>query len=148
MRTKPAWWYRQSGVVPVRVSPEGPEVLVVTSRRKKRWIVPKGIVEPDLSPAASAAKEAWEEAGVRGRVLGAALGAYEYEKWGGTCTVEVFLMRVDEVAGVWPEADRSRQWLTVEGAAGVLREPELAALVRRVPDALAAWGRAERGETG
>ena len=137
MPTKPEWFYRQSGAICVREFSEGVEVLLVTSRRRKRWIVPKGIVERELTPAESAAKEAWEEAGVRGDLLPRPLGTYRYEKWGGTCTVEVFFLRVEEVADRWPESDRRRRWFLVGDAAEKLREPDLAEFVRRIPDFLA-----------
>ena len=61
---KPASWYRQSGVVAVRTRDGKPQVLLVTSFGGKRWVLPKGIVEKGYSPSRSAAKEAWEEAGV------------------------------------------------------------------------------------
>jgi phosphohistidine phosphatase len=75
------------------------------------------VVEPDLSPAASAAKEALEEAGVRGPIEDEPLGTYQYRKWGGTCTVQVFAMEVEEEVADWPEAGmRRRAWLTVDDA--------------------------------
>ena len=62
----PAWMYRQSAVIPYRKRPNGLEVLLVTSRKGTRWVLPKGVVEPGMTPAASAAREALEEAGIRG----------------------------------------------------------------------------------
>jgi 8-oxo-dGTP pyrophosphatase MutT (NUDIX family) len=110
----PEWMYRQSAVVPYRQGQDGLEVLLVTSRKGTRWVLPKGVVEPELSPAASAAKEALEEAGVRGAIDDAPLGTYEYRKWGGTCTVQVFAMEVEEEVADWAEAGtRRRAWLTV-----------------------------------
>jgi phosphohistidine phosphatase len=64
----PDWIYRQSAVIAYRRRPRGVEVLLITSRKGTRWVLPKGVVEPGLSPATSAAKEALEEAGVRGTV--------------------------------------------------------------------------------
>ena len=58
--------------------------LLVTSRKGTRRVLPKGVVEPDLSPAASAAKEALEEAGICGPIDHEPLGTYQYRKWGGT----------------------------------------------------------------
>lgn len=55
---KPEWFYRQSGVIPYRWQQEELQVLLITNRRNRRWVIPKGIVEPELSPAASAVKEA------------------------------------------------------------------------------------------
>jgi len=113
----PEWMFRQSAVIPYRRGPGGFEMLLVTSRKGRRWGLPKGVVEPDLSPAASAAKEALEEAGVRGPIDDEPLGTYQYRKWRGTCTVEVFAMAVEEEMADWPEAAmRRREWLTIDEA--------------------------------
>jgi 8-oxo-dGTP pyrophosphatase MutT (NUDIX family) len=120
-------------VVAVRVRSGAPQVLLVTSAGGKRWVIPKGIVEKGHSPARSAAKEAWEEAGVTGRVGRRALGRYAYEKWQGVCRVLVYRLDVDRVHRVWPEGHvRRRAWLAPERAAARLREPALAALVLRL----------------
>lgn len=108
------------------------EVLLVTSRNGKRWVIPKGIVDPGLSAAASACKEAEEEAGIRGVIGGEALGSYQYDKWGGRCTVEVFLLSRVETLPVWPEAQlRQRRWFGAADAAAAVREPRLRELIER-----------------
>jgi len=113
----PEWMYRQSAVIPYRRGPSGLQVLLVTSRKGTRWVLPKGVVEPNLSPATSAAKEALEEAGVRGPIDDEPLGTYQYRKWRGTCTVQVFAMAVEEEMADWPEAGvRTRAWLTIGDA--------------------------------
>lgn len=134
METKPDYYYRQSAVIPYRQGPSGLEVLLITSRKQRHWIIPKGIVEQDLDAAESAAKEAFEEAGIAGRVLPDPIGSYAYEKWGGTCRVEVYAMRVDEVLESWPEAFRTRQWVSLAVAAARLEEPALADLLARLPE--------------
>jgi 8-oxo-dGTP pyrophosphatase MutT (NUDIX family) len=109
--------YRQSAVIPYRQGQEGLEVLLVTSRKGTRWVLPKGAVEPGLSPTASAANEALEEAGVRGAIGAEPLGTYQYRKWGGTCAVQVFALAVEEEEADWPEADtRRRAWLAIDEA--------------------------------
>ena len=129
--TRPPWFYQQSAAIPVRLRAGVVEVLLVTSHSGKRWVVPKGIVEADLSPAESAAKEAWEEAGVLGRVRPEPVGSYQYQKWGGTCTVEVFVLDVESPADTWPEQElRQRRWFDVNEAAGTVREEGLAAMIR------------------
>ena len=70
----------QSGAIPYAWAGDEPTYLLITSRRTGRWIFPKGMVEDDMTPAGSAAKEAWEEAGVRGKVGEEALGIYRTEK--------------------------------------------------------------------
>ena len=124
--------YRQSSVLPFRVSGGGMEILLITSVRKKRWIIPKGIVEPNLSPAASAAKEALEEAGCEGEVLPVRIGRYTYRKWGGVCRVEVFPMRVERLLDTWPEAaERDRAWLPASDAVERIKPKQLKSIVQK-----------------
>jgi len=127
---KPDSWYRQSGVVAVRVRDGAPQVLLVTSAGGKRWVIPKGIVEVDHSPASSAAKEAWEEAGVTGKISRRMIGRYSYEKWSGVCTVLVYRLDVDEIHRTWPEAHvRRRKWLRPAAAAARVGDPVLAQII-------------------
>ena len=136
----PDWIYRQSAILPFRLAASAPqgralEVLLISTRNGKRWTLPKGIVEPGMSAAASAMKEAWEEAGVRGPVGRDALGAYSRDKWGGSCRVEVFPMRVEEAADSWPEEGfRKRLWLSPEEAAARLPAPVLGEILAALPD--------------
>lgn len=128
MQTKPAWWYRQSGVVAYRRNTETAEleVLLITSKKRKRWIIPKGIIDPGLSPSESALKEAFEEAGIRGKIDDRAIGEYTREKWGGTCVIQVFLLEVTELCETWPEESvREREWVSVQEAIRRIEEPQL-----------------------
>ena len=134
MTTKrPPHFYVQSGVIALREEGGELKVLLVTSRKNTRWVVPKGIVEDGLSPARSAMKEAWEEGGIKGRVDEGPVGAYSYEKWGGTCHVEVFCCHVDSIEEDWPEKGvRRRRWLSPDKAADEVREEALTKLIRKV----------------
>ena len=144
-RRKPDSWYRQSGVVPLRLRGGRPRVLLVTSNGGARWIVPKGIVEEGLSPARSAAKEAWEEAGVKGILSRRMIGRYETAKWGGVCTVRVYLLAVTEVARTWPEDHvRRRRWLSPERAAALVAEPKLKELILAAGASVAGYGAGRR----
>lgn len=111
MQNKPLYYYSQSGVIPYVRKNGRPMVMLITTRKKKKWTLPKGIIEPGYSPTASAAKEAFEEAGVRGKIYGQRFDYFEYYKWGGTCTVDVFLMEVDEMLEQWPEKDDRQRTL-------------------------------------
>jgi 8-oxo-dGTP pyrophosphatase MutT (NUDIX family) len=113
----------------------GVEVLLITSRETRRWIIPKGWGKAEEAPAVSAAREAFEETGVRGDVAVAALGLYRYEKqlksgrseW---VTVEVYALEVAREHKSWPEKDeREKMWVAPEIAAGLVDEPELQALI-------------------
>lgn len=130
---KEDYFYIQSGVIPYRVIDGDFEVLLITSSSGRRWGIPKGIVEPHLTPAASAEKEALEEAGIEGTVHTTAMGTYERPKWGGICTVEVFLMDVDRMLEEWPEDYRERTWLTIADAVARIEEKALQKLLRRAP---------------
>ncbi len=133
-RQVPEHFYMQSAVIPYRARGEGVEVLMITSRKRKRWVLPKGVKELDLSPQDSAAKEAFEEAGIEGLVSEAPIGSYQYDKWGGTCTVEVFAMNVRKVLDEWEESYRDREWVSLEEAIARVSEPQLKRILRRLPD--------------
>lgn len=126
---------QQYGALPWRQA-QGFEILLITSRETRRWVIPKGWPMPGHSAAESAAQEAYEEAGVRGEMAAPAIGHYGYRKRlrGGakkSFRVEVFAMEVTEVLDLWPEAhQRTRQWLSPVEAAAHVDEPELAALIR------------------
>lgn len=125
--------FNQSGVVPYRLAGPKLEVLLITSRRRKRWIIPKGIVEPDLSPAESAAKEALEEAGVTGILHPDEIGEYAYEKWGGVCRVKVFLLQVTRVLDAWEESFlRDRRWWPLADAIELIEERDLQNILRSI----------------
>lgn len=129
---------RQSAAIPFRRRGGRLEVLLITSMSRGAWIVPKGLVESDLSDADSAAKEAEEEAGVRGRVGHKAVGSYEYQKWGGTCVVRVFDLEVEAELDDWPERrDRRRRWTRVDEAAEAVENKRLRKMIQQLPDRVA-----------
>ena len=137
-RDRPAYYYTQSSVIPYRVRDGNTEILVVASSKKKHLVIPKGIQEPGLSPQASAAKEALEEAGVEGEVADAAIGSYCYEKWGATCSVSVYPMKVTRMVAdaEWEERHRGRQWLGLKKAARLLKQRQLAPLLKKLEASL------------
>lgn len=127
----------RSGVIPYRFNNEIIEILLITSRTNQRWIIPKGEIEPYLDAAESAAKEAWEEAGVIGELDKHLRGTYYYEKRGYPCQVQVFLLRVTEVLEDWLEASfRDRQWMSLEDAIASVREPGLKEILQDLPTLL------------
>ena len=130
----PAWMYRQSAVLPYRGHGGDLEVLLITSRGGKHWILPKGIVEPGWTAAESAAKEALEEAGVVGDIAESPLDSYRYRKWGGTCEVEVFPFRVWAQMDDWAESGmRRRRWLSLSKALRRVEDDQLRGIIARLP---------------
>lgn len=111
------------------------QILLITSRRTKRWIVPKGWPMEGKTPAASAGIEAWEEAGVRGTPSDTALGVYTYGKNMGDadelpCVVLLYPMLVKSLAKKFPESgERRRRWVSRKKAAKLVAEDDLARLI-------------------
>lgn len=114
----------------------GIEVMLITSRETRRWVIPKGWPITGLDPGASAAQEALEEAGITGDVWAEPIGAYDYDKRlkNGRLQpveVEVFPLAVGEERDAWPEkGQRERRWFAAVEAADLVAEPRLAELIR------------------
>ena len=117
------------------------EVLLVTSRGTGRWIVPKGWPMPGRSLADAAAQEAWEEAGVRGRVSQAEIGRYHYDKeqergFAVPIEVRVFPLYVDDLDDRFPErGERKRRWFPPHEAAQLVAEAGLKRILQGLPGA-------------
>jgi 8-oxo-dGTP pyrophosphatase MutT (NUDIX family) len=123
---------RQSGVIPYRQNNGQPEVLLITSMTRGRWIVPKGNPMDGLSLRESAIQEAYEEAGVRGRVPRSRHGEYRHSGGGGSL-VEVYLMEVESELDDWPEAaDRERQWVPIARAIELVEDAGLKTLLAKL----------------
>jgi 8-oxo-dGTP pyrophosphatase MutT (NUDIX family) len=111
------------------------EILLVTSRRSKRWIIPKGWPMPRKPPHRAAALEALEEAGVTGSIATKPLGSYRCRKRlkdgeKVVCRVEVFALKVSDQLERWPdEGKREVKWFAPARAAALVREPLLRAMI-------------------
>lgn len=112
------------------------QVLLVTSRRSGRWIVPKGWPMDGKTPAESAAQEAWEEAGVLGSADSRPLGLFSYNKMldaedtGLPCVAMIYGVKVKSLARDYPEASqRRRKWVSRKKAATLVDEPELSRIL-------------------
>jgi len=126
MANGPEKLFLQSGVLPLT----GDGLMLITARRSGRWIIPKGHVEKGMTPAESAAKEAWEEAGITGRVGLEPIGVYRYRRSGGLYSVEVFPFEVEKVLEEWQESHiRQRRIVTPVEALGMIFHDELRTLV-------------------
>lgn len=109
------------------------EILLITSLRKKNWIVPKGFVEYNLTPFESAKKEAYEEAGVLGSNETYELGDFTVKKSTGPCLIKVFSMEVMDVLDEYPEKnDRKRKWFTIEEASNVISIREISHMFKEL----------------
>ena len=136
--------FTQAGVIPYRVADGKVEVLLVTSRDTGRWVIPKGHVEPGMTPQSAACLEALEEAGVSGEITTRMpLGFVPYLKRlkdGNSrgASIAVFPLLVDKQKNKWPERhERTRTWFPIEKAADLVDEPALSALLLRLEEILA-----------
>lgn len=125
----------QVAAIPIRWTSGRAEVLLVTTRTTGRWTVPKGWPLADSLGAECAAREAFEEAGVRGRVEPYSLGIYEYWKRAKAgrvfLQVTAFALHVEDVAWDWPERnERKRAWFSVEVACKLVANDDLSVLIR------------------
>jgi 8-oxo-dGTP pyrophosphatase MutT (NUDIX family) len=138
----------QIAALPVRRRPDGSlEVLLITSRETRRWIIPKGWPMKGLKDHKAAAKEAEEEAGVVGAVGKHPIGSYTYWKRRTAhfdlCEVFVYRLEVEDQLPQWREKhQRQSQWFSVQEAAGRVEEPGLGKLIESLereefPDAQA-----------
>ena len=122
--------FNQSGVIPFRKTKQGLEVLLITSIKKKKWIIPKGFVEFNLTPFESAKKEAYEEAGVYGTNETIELGHFENQKSIGVCHVKVFAMEVIEVLEDYPDKEkRKRKWFALKEAVNNVQTKEISDMI-------------------
>ncbi|MBI1406761.1 MAG: NUDIX domain-containing protein [Caulobacter sp.] len=125
-------WRRRDGVL---------EVLLVTSRETRRWVIPKGWPMTGRSDPEAAAAEAWEEAGLKGLIVTAPIGAFNYDKRlkdgeFRECRVKVYPFEVTAERDQWPESgQRERLWVARDEAATLVQEPGLAKIIARfTPD--------------
>jgi 8-oxo-dGTP pyrophosphatase MutT (NUDIX family) len=124
----------QYAALPYRLR-DGLELLLITSRDTGRWVLPKGWPMKGKTAYAAAAREALEEAGIKGKIGKRSVGAYSYGKRLSNgavldCTVEVYPLAVERQLSRWPEqGQRSFRWFTPSEAARSVEEPELATLI-------------------
>jgi len=126
----------QFAALPFRVVDDGVQVLLVTSRRTRRWILPKGWPEDAMTPAQIAAKEAWEEAGALGTAYDVCIGVYSFEKFvQGAPNLPVialvYPLKVKRLKSTYPEGgERRRKWFSAKKAAAAVDGPELKRILK------------------
>ena len=110
----------QAAAIPYRRTDDGIEICVITTQ-SGNWGIPKGIVDPGDTPPITALKEAEEEAGILGHLVGESVGSYSYQKWGAKLNVAVYLMQVERALDYWDEAEfRERKWVIPDVAMRML----------------------------
>lgn len=127
----------QFGALPWRFGEDGrPQVMLLTSRETRRWVIPKGWPMKGKRSREAAAQEVYEEAGLIGQIIGKRpIGSYHYSKQisedcSRLCQVRVYLFRVERELDDWPEQrERTRQWFDPAEAASLVAEGGLAEII-------------------
>lgn len=120
---------RQACAVPFRRDKSNLKFCVITSSQG-RWLFPKGSIEPGSNPTETALREAYEEAGLHGHIVGDPLGYYEAPKNGNRLPTVALLMEVEQSDRKWPEGStRERRWITPREARKLLRDQHLAEIL-------------------
>lgn len=118
------------------------EVLLITGRRSGRWMIPKGWPMPGKTLAASAAREAFEEAGIEGTIDPHPIGSFRHVKQHlllGEIEVDIIvhLLAVRTEFEDWPErGERIRRWFALEEAASKVDSAQLKKLIVQFGKAL------------
>jgi 8-oxo-dGTP pyrophosphatase MutT (NUDIX family) len=125
----------QVAALPYRIVDGQAEVLLVTSRGTRRWIIPKGWPMKGKKLHRVAELEALEEAGAKGQIARRPFGRYEAWKRLSDhfllCTVEVFPLLVRRQRKSWLEqGERHVGWFKILDAADIVEEPGLRSLIR------------------
>lgn len=124
---------RQYAALPFRRR-DSVEVLLVSSRGTRRWVIPKGWPKKGCQPHVTAAREAQEEAGIIGAIGRESIGSYSYRKGrtaGLVCLVDVFPLEVKRQRKTWAEkSERTTKWFPLALAADAVEEPELKEVIR------------------
>ncbi|QDL96927.1 NUDIX hydrolase [Rhodopseudomonas palustris] len=131
---------KQYGAIPFRITSRGTEVLLVTTRTKGHWSVPKGWPIKDHPPHKTAEIEAMEEAGLHGEAALVPVGRFTNKrlKHGQPirCKVDLFPFRVIAEFDNWPERlQRQRQWVDATTATTMVRKPGLKRAIRSLIEA-------------
>lgn len=125
----------QVAALPYLVNEHGLNVLMITSRGRGRWVLPKGHLETGLSAMQTVALEADEEAGIAGALDADPIGTYTYRKFDDPkqrlYVVSVYPMRVERMAHTWQEDhERRRLWFPCDVAATLVEEDGLRQIIR------------------
>jgi 8-oxo-dGTP pyrophosphatase MutT (NUDIX family) len=128
----------QAAAIAIRRRTRTLQVCLIRRKGSKAWGIPKGVVDPGDTRKETALNEAWEEAGLKGRLIGRAIGTYLYRKFDRTLRVAVYIMEVLEQADTWDEAAfRERRWTSFDKAAERLTRHPVRPLLDRARTLLA-----------
>jgi ADP-ribose pyrophosphatase YjhB (NUDIX family) len=124
------------GVIPFAISGDRVAIMFVTSQRRGRWILPKGNLNPDESHKKGCKREAFEEAGVKGRIMSELPMTHVVTKSSdgklSQVAVTYYPMLVSKQVDEWPEqAKRERHWALLEDAERVTDREDFQQIIKQ-----------------
>jgi 8-oxo-dGTP pyrophosphatase MutT (NUDIX family) len=128
---------KQYAALPFRIQKSETQILLITTRQKGKWSVPKGWPMKNRTPPIAAAIEAFEEAGIVGKVGRKKIGKFTHRKNLGAktfkCDVDVYPLTVQGKLNKWPEKnERKRRWFSKEVAAELVKPKGLRRAIRDI----------------
>jgi 8-oxo-dGTP pyrophosphatase MutT (NUDIX family) len=131
--------FKQFAALPYRMRDNDIEILLITTRKKRRWSVPKGWPIKRKSPQQTAATEAYEEAGVHGAIGISRIGQFRKRRLKKRqpviCEVQIFPLAVTRQQETWPERhERSRVWVAPRKAAKLVKKSGLRRAIKSYQD--------------
>jgi 8-oxo-dGTP pyrophosphatase MutT (NUDIX family) len=122
--------FKQFAALPFRTREDDLEILLITTRKKGCWSVPKGWPIKRTAPHETAVREAYEEAGVRGEIGEKHIGRFRKrrlkKKQSVLCEVQIFPLEVTHQQNDWPEKrERNRMWVAPRRAAKLVKKSGL-----------------------
>lgn len=120
----------QAGAVVFRRRNNKIEILLITTLKKQKWILPKGIIEEDQDIGQTVKNELFEESGVQGNIVSPLLGENRRIKWGRKCIIKYYAVELQKIFTEWPEQEfRKRKWIEMRKALNKVSKPELKKII-------------------
>jgi 8-oxo-dGTP pyrophosphatase MutT (NUDIX family) len=131
--------FKQFAALPFRMRHNDLEILLITTRKRRRWSVPKGWPIRRSTPQQTAALEAYEEAGVQGITGAKQIGRFQKRRQrkgkSVQCEVEIFPLEVKRQRTDWLEkAERSRMWVDPQRALKLVKKQGLRRAIKQFGD--------------
>jgi 8-oxo-dGTP pyrophosphatase MutT (NUDIX family) len=131
--------FKQFAALPYRMRDDDVQILLITTRRKGRWSLPKGWPIKRSTPQTTAMVEAYEEAGVRGEIGNKKIGRFTKRRrrklQSVLCEVEIFPLEVTRQRHDWPEKRKRRRiWVAARKAAKLVKKSGLRRAIKDFGD--------------
>jgi 8-oxo-dGTP pyrophosphatase MutT (NUDIX family) len=154
-------WLQQYAAICYRPDVESGDyvTLLITSRGTGRWVIPKGGPIKGKPPRRVAALEAYEEAGIKGKVSKAPIGRFTTMKRmedgrSLPCLVDVFALKVVSTSPTFKESgQRQVSWVPLAQAGRLVEEPELRGIFAKLENSIRSkkadlMGKSQSGDGG